>query len=363
MNPAPLLQADCAPLLIGSLPLADHRRAAQMVLDYTPEIPLWIQLPSYPQEQMIPQFLPGMPGLRETDGRQFVDTSAPDFDEALVEFYEAYMQAAEDDGYLQESRFALRPEVAAGLPALLEGLAESGQTPRAVKGQVTGPFTFCTGVKDESDAAIFYNPQLRDAAVKLLALKARWQVRRLASLDSPVLIFFDEPALAGFGTSEFISISREDISECLQEVIEAVHGAGALAGIHVCANTDWSLVLESGADIVSFDAYSYFDRFILYDRQIRDFLSAGKLVAWGIVPTGDLAAIEAATTEALTEGWQEKFAAVEALGIDRRALYSQSLITPSCGAGSLPPAAAEKVVRLTREVSDRIRAQFQAESA
>jgi len=360
---APLLQADCAPLLIGSLPLEDHRQAVQMVLQYTPEIPLWIQLPAYPQERMIAQFLPGMPGLRETDARQFVDTAAADFDADLLTFYEEYMQAVEDDDFLRESRFTLSPKVAPGLPALLESVVASDVKPRAIKGQVTGPFTFCTGVKDPDGSAIFYNPQLRDAAVKLLALKTRSQVLRLAAADCPVLVFFDEPALAGFGTSEFISIGREEVAECLGEVIEAAHGAGALAGIHVCANTDWSLVLESGADVVSFDAYSYFDRFMLYADSIRQFLSAGKLMAWGIVPTGDVAAIEAATTEALVEGWREKQRAVEALGIDRAALFAQSLITPSCGAGSLTPPAAEKVLRLTREVSDRIRDIFGAKSA
>jgi hypothetical protein len=53
-------------------------------------------------------------------------------------------------------------------------------------------------------------------------------------------------------------------------VVDAIHTDGGLAGIHVCANTDWSLVLESGADIVNFDAYAYFDRFILYGDPIRD---------------------------------------------------------------------------------------------
>ena len=33
---------------------------------------------------------------------------------------------------------------------------------------------------------------------------------------------------------------------------------GGLVGVHVCANTDWSLVLDSSADIVSFDAYALF---------------------------------------------------------------------------------------------------------
>jgi hypothetical protein len=129
-----------------------------------------------------------------------------------------------------------------------------------VKGQVTGPITFCTGVKDQDGRAIFYNEGLRDAAVKLLALNARWQIRTLSGPQRPVIVFIDEPALAGFGSSEMISISKEEILACLTEVVDAIHADGGLAGIHVCANTDWSLVLESGADIVNFDAYAYFDR-------------------------------------------------------------------------------------------------------
>ena len=46
--------------------------------------------------------------------------------------------------------------------------------------------------------------------------------------------------------------------------IDAIKAAGGMAGVHVCANTDWSLVLDSGADILSFDAYGYFDKLILY---------------------------------------------------------------------------------------------------
>ena len=77
----------------------------------------------------------------------------------------------------------------------------------AVKGQVTGPFTFCTSVSDQNDRAIFYDLQLRDVAIKLLTLKARWQVQHLSQFKRPVIIFLDEPALAGFGSSEYISVT------------------------------------------------------------------------------------------------------------------------------------------------------------
>ncbi len=227
--------------------------------------------------------------------------------------------------------------------------------PVAVKGQITGPFTFCTGIADQEKRAIFYEPQIRDAAVKLLAMKARWQVERLSQFQKPVIIFFDEPGLAGYGSSEFTSISREDVGQCFEEVFEAVHQAGGLAGVHVCANTDWSLVLESAVDIVSFDAYAYFDRFILYPDQIKAFLESGKLLAWGIVPTLNAEDLEKETTASLVRQFEDKVKQIEALGIDWHRLIHQSLITPTCGTGTLSVDLTKKVLRVTREISREIR--------
>ncbi len=95
------------------------------------------------------------------------------------------------------------------------------------------------------------------------------------------LIFFDEPGLAGFGSSAFITITPEDIKACLSEVFEAVHAEGGLVGVHVCANTEWSVIFDSGTDIVSFDAYSYFDKFILYPEHIRTFFQRGGILCFG----------------------------------------------------------------------------------
>lgn len=339
-------QANCHPMLLGSLPLEDHSTAADLVFEHTPAIPSWVQLPVRRQELMVPQFMPGLPGLKTEEYKMFIDTSASDYDDQLLVFYEEYMAVMEGTANLNQTRFVLDDATATGFGTLLERLNKSHRTPVALKGQVTGPVTFCTGVQDENKNAIFYNDQLRDAAVKLLALKAAWQARMLSAYACPVIIFCDEPALAGYATSEFISISRDDIMACLDEVISAIHSEGGLAGVHVCANTDWSLVLESAMDIVNFDAYSYFDRFILYPDQIKNFVDSGKILAWGIVPTGNVEDIEKESGESLLGQWIDKARVIEELGIARSTIFAQSLITPSCGAGSLPLEPANKVLRL-----------------
>ena len=350
-----VFQANGLATLIGSLPLADHDEALDLILEYMPEIPLWAQLPVNRQEGMMVQFTPGLPGICREQNTLLVNSSGEAFADELLQLYEDYLAVSEGNVELDDSRFALKEDTARGFFTFLKRMQTPAGPPAAVKGQITGPFTFCTGIVDQDKRAIFYEPQIRDAAVKLLAMRARWQAERLSQFQRPVIIFFDEPGLAGFGSSEFTSISREAVGQCFEEVFEPVHQVGGLTGVHVCANTDWSLVLESSADIVSFDAYAYFDRFILYPDQIKAFLQSGKILAWGIVPTLNADDLEKETCASLVRQFEDNVKQVEALGIDRHQLINQSLITPTCGTGTLSIDLAKKVLKLTREISQEIR--------
>ena len=350
--------ANGLPVLIGSLPLRDHAQGVELVFKYTPEVPLWIQLPAYREEGMVAQFQPGFPGLTLKTDKSFVDTSAPSFDDDILNFYEEYMAVSEGESGIEDSIFAIKPDAARGFFSFVEHLSSLSDHPYAIKGQITGPITFGLGLTDQNGKAIFYDEQLRDIAVKLLAQKARWQVKKLLSFESPVIIFFDEPALAGFGSSAMISVSRDEVAICFKEVVGAVHEEGGLAGIHVCANADWSLILESDADIISFDAYSFFDKLMLYPDHVKQFIESGGILAWGIVPTLNSDDIEEATVESLVTRWETQSTALEALGFDKTAILAQTFITPACGTGSLPLELANKVLFLTRQVSDTLRQKY-----
>ncbi len=80
-------QPNGLPVLIGSLPMDDHNEAGNLVLEYTPQIPSWIQLPVYQQEGMTAQFLPGFPGLVTVNDKSFVDTAVDEFEGQLLFFY------------------------------------------------------------------------------------------------------------------------------------------------------------------------------------------------------------------------------------------------------------------------------------
>ena len=347
--------AHCRPVLIGSFPLKDHAEAMDIVLAHTPHIPAWPQLPVYPQEAMIPQFISGLPGWKLDPANPVVDTLQDGFETELLTFYEEYLAATEGQQPLAETRFQLHRDEANGYYTQLDKVSGLSPSPLALKGQVTGPITFTTGTRDQDDRAIFYNEQLRDAAVKLLALKAVWQIRRYTRLGHRAIIFIDEPALAGFGSSEFISISREEVRQCLREIADAIHTAGGIAGIHVCANTDWGLILDCGIDIVNFDAYAYFDRFLLYADAVKAFFKSGGILAWGIVPTLNPEDIKKESPQSLQHKWFDHAEQLVDLGIPLDTIMAQSLISPSCGLGSLPLDLALQVLHMTSALAQTLR--------
>jgi len=134
-----------------------------------------------------------------------------------------------------------------------------------------------------------------------------------------------------------------------------VHAAGGIAGLHVCANTDWLLAFQSDLDIINFDAYGYFDKFALYRKEWLDFTARGGNIAWGIVPTSDPEVIRTETPESLAERWTSQMRELAAGEIAIEQIIAHSLFTPSCGCGSLPEDSTARVLDLLQGFSRIIR--------
>ncbi len=335
---------------IGSYPHKDPDAACDLILENLPEIPVWPQLPMVsPLEQMEIQFSEGLPRtVIELDkGRMYVDTSG-DPSAALETFYENYL--AENLEY-----FAISEKFSRGIYAMEKRLR--GMTPGSLKYfkmQIIGPVSFGLSIVDENKRAIYYNEIFRDVVVKGLAIKARWQLRKFKPLCDKQICFIDEPILSAFGSSTYVSVHRQDVVQYLREMVEAVHQEGGLAGIHCCGNTEWTIPIDAGVDIINFDAYGYGNSIVLYAEQIKSFLEKGGVLAWGIVPTSDEIARE--TTESLVARFETLVKDLASKGkADPALIYRNALVTPSCGTGSRPMEQAERITRETKSVSDRLK--------
>jgi hypothetical protein len=93
----------------------------------------------------------------------------------------------------------------------------------------------------------------------------------------------------------------------------------------------------------------------LYEASLKTFFDQGRILAWGIVPTSNSQDIARETVSSLVAKWESQASRLETMGIERTKILAQSLITPSCGTGSLTPDQAIKVLEMTREVSQTLR--------
>ncbi|NTW59393.1 MAG: hypothetical protein HGA43_09515, partial [Nitrospirae bacterium] len=267
-----------------------------------------------------------------TNERIWFDTSQ-DLAADLERFYELYLAKDVD-------HFGISEEYTAGFYAFVGVLKKNGLPPRArfLKGHCTGPLTFGITVKDQAGKDIAYNDMLFDAITTGLAMKTAWQVRVLKQFGLLVIIFIDDPSMYAL-SSGLYSFSAVMVADKLREIIAMVHDEGGITGIHCCGNADWPLLFRTGADIVSFDASSYLDKVLLYPGEIREFFSRGGSLAWGIVPTTAFTGNE--TADNLVDELEVGIHRLVDSGIDRTIILRQSLITPSCGLGSLTPSQAE----------------------
>ena len=340
----PNIEFGCLPTIIGSMPHTDPSAACSDITHYLKDIPAWPQLPKRAfSENMCVQFSQGFPGAVVEENRIYIDRSQ-DLDKPLEELYAAYLENNVD-------KYPISPDYAAGLHSFL---ALKNLSPLAVKGQITGPVTWGLTVTDENKRAIIYDDVLGDTVAKLLRLKASWQEKKLSQMAKNTIIFVDEPYMAAFG-SVGVLLSKERIISLLEEVFG---GISRLKGVHCCGNTDWSVLLGTSADVISFDTYNYAQSLSLYPAEVKKFLERGGTIAWGVIPN-DEQSLAKESAASLNDRLEEAIAPFTRKGIRFKQLIAQGLLTPSCGLGAMATEeAASRVLELLAELSIRIRKRY-----
>ena len=324
---------------IGSLPLTGAEEACRLVID-TFDIPFWPQLPrSSFLESMIPQFSEGMPFLKIDSQRESLWIER-DHGTSLTEFYETYSENWES---------AISEGYAKGLHTLVRLLRD--RSFKTIKGQITGPLTFTLGLKNSEGRPVYFDEELREISLMLLKAKIRWQTEILKPYAENIVIFIDEPILSALGSTSYLGVEPQEALRLLQETADSIRHAGGIPGIHCCGNADWPMVIKSGVDIISFDAYDYVDTISLYPAEFTEFLQRGGYLAWGIVPTTD--SIKDENIDSLKIRF-DKGTELLSKRISADLLLSRILLTPSCGTGSMSIDETLKVFTLLKNLKKEI---------
>ncbi len=335
---------------IGSVPHTDAGGIVEEIVASFRGIPFWPQLPKRSfLESMYAQYSENIPGILADKQAKKISV---DTEHDLFGDIEKVLQKYLDNDL---EFFSVGKEHAEGLYKFLDMKKSLSANPdlKFLKGQITGPVSFGLTVKDASGKSIMYLKEFEELIPKFLGMKARWQVRKLKEINEKVIIFIDEPYLTSIGSS-YVSINKDKALRAINEVVSLIKQEGAVSGLHCCGNTEWDFLLKSDIDILSFDAYNYMKEFLLYAEDIKNFLNQGKSIAWGIVPTNQ-EALKKEDAKSLVNKMIEGLDKLKEKGIDAKLLCASSIITPSCGCGTLTVEDCEKVFDILDSVSKELK--------
>ncbi|MDR2142030.1 MAG: hypothetical protein LBR11_09630 [Deltaproteobacteria bacterium] len=335
-------------LAIGSTPFLDPTETLDELaaLDI-PAAPQMVKASFF--EDMIFGAIDGLGFLVAQPEKRRVVVDEDNLGESLARFYELY--AAGDYAFLDPG-----PRSSRGLRAFLDrARRDPSFGPEFLKAQVVGPLTLAQSLRLANGAAAVTDLNLLEALSLGLGAKAARLASQIRELGRAAVVFIDEPGLTGYG-SAFSSLSSETVLTYLGQAVSVAKSSGPVwVGCHVCGNTDWGLLAQTGLDILNFDAFSHLEAFCLYPREIAAFLEKGGWIAWGITPT------EAYEPGLTARGLLERlWAGVKPLTrqIDRALLAQRSLYSTSCGLGSLEPERARAILALLAEVGQLAKAEF-----
>ncbi|MEN3013926.1 MAG: hypothetical protein ABDH23_04845 [Endomicrobiia bacterium] len=300
------------------------------------------------------QYSQNFPGVIIDENNKNIYLNKENFYSQLENYYEKIIN--NDFNY-----FEISSDFSLGIYEFVKYLGSFEKLPQNIKFQTIGPITFGLSIKDNTKKAIFYDDQIRETIIKHLTMKSVWQIKYV--LDKVeytklkrVFLFYDEPYLAAYG-SAFSGLSKEEIQTCLAVVIEETKqltkqifpDIELKAGIHCCANTDWSLLTSlDNLDIISFDAYDFFENFLLYSDDIKKFIEKNKTIAWGIIPNTEKIFTE--STETVVNKLKNFIESLSNKSINKEALIKNLIITPQCGLGNSTEEITKKVFEICNQI-------------
>ncbi|MEW5758760.1 MAG: hypothetical protein AB1755_04775 [Candidatus Omnitrophota bacterium] len=339
----------CLTTALGSLPFKDVDKAIDFVIKYFSNVPFWPQLPTKSYlEGMSIQFSENIPIIELEDKNLVLKEDISE--KVLEEFYTKVIN--KDFEYFSISR-----DYAVGFHKIIEYLEKGLIKSSILKCHVTGPFTFSASIKQSKNKKIIASQEFLQIITSALYLKALWQIKKIKSFGKEIILFFDEPYLACFGSS-LTPLDRNNVVATLRELVNPLKEEGScLIGAHCCGNTDWPIFIESGFDIISFDAFNYLERVMLYTKELKAFLLSGGILALGIVPTQEFDCLKI-ELDLLLKKIEEGLLKFSAKGIDQSLVLEQTLLTPSCGMGTLNEDVTIKISNILEGLSFRLKKKY-----
>ncbi len=230
--------------------------------------------------------------------------------------------------------------------------------PKETVVKLLGPFSLAKKVSNIECAEILTNKIYRKYLIEMLTLKAMWFIFRIneVSPNATPLIVFEEPLLNKFGTEkrENENLEAKDLVSIYSKIFEKIHSYSAFVGVQCLKKCDWQIPIDSGVDLISFNAYTNPHNLHIIAPKLWSFLQSGGYINWGIVPADNVDKVKEMNSESVFDDYNEILNSFIIRGFEQEILKNQSLVSPQDEVSKLPMIFADIVLLNAYNLSKRV---------
>ena len=344
------MKIDIKCLPTGKLPYDNEKLLTQMMMRLFEDAPFLPLLPHiYEKDTLHNRTLGGLPWFVAKHKKVSIKDGTDEFNECMMILDNVFNKPTPDtlDMFQFESPF---------LEKYLQMVEHV--KPKNTVINLLGPFTVSQRISKADCPQVLVDKVYRKMIVQTVCVKAMWIAGKIkeVSPETVPLILFEEPELHRFGTAkrESEELTRDVIVNMYSKLFQTLRKRGCLTGVQCFEKCDWQLVIDSGVDLISFDAYNNPNNIGIISEKINNFLLSGGFINWGIVPVKTEEQIKALTIDYLTDRFKRTIEDIATQGISLSLLYKRSLVSMQGNLHGIPLIFAEKALILTTQLAKKL---------
>lgn len=221
-----------------------------------------------------------------------------------------------------------------------------------------GPFSLSQILKSSDNEQLLLEKSYRKLFIQSICVKTLWiaqEIRKINPTTIPVLVL-EEPKAGIFGS---IRRENEDITPNLvvhiyERIVEKLHSEGILIAVHSSEKCDWTIPINAGVDMISFDAYNNPNNLCIIPEVVTNFLERGGRINWAIVPVTTEALVKSLNIEYITDRYKVTLLNLVNSGVPLELLLKSAMVSIQGDVSKLPLIFAEKAIMLSTQLAGRI---------
>ena len=342
------LKSRCIPF--GSLPYTDIESTTRMVAKLFERFPYDVMLPNIaPDDSLAYRTLAGIPGIKFKEGKILIKTTSNIYKQKSIDLDKAFNNPSLEnlDSFAIESPFIEK----------FFDIIKKFKSPNAAI-NLLGPFTISQILNNVAEEQMLADKSYRKLFIQAVCVKALWAVEaiKLVSPETTPVVILEEPSLAKLGDlrRENEDITTELVTTLLTRVIEKIKATGAIVAVQCFEKCDWTIPINAGADILSFDAYNNPNNLCIIPEQIVEFLDRGGKINWGIIPTKSDAMLKVLTIDEIASRLFSTMQGLVLAGVPAAKVFNSALVSTQGNTDKLQIIFAEKALILATQLAKRI---------